>query len=279
LDIAGYISSGVLELYATGHLSAPEKADVESLARQYPEIQNELTALTEVLDQYAASHALPPPANLKAQVLALVKKQDPGIGGMSGIGAPEAVCLPLVPAGQWAASEAFKWLVAASLALLLISNALSFYFYNNWKRSDGRLEEAVASQQQYAQNIKRVQQQLGRKDRALALVADTVTRKVALLGAAISPASRVTVYWHQPSSHVYLAVNNLPVPPSGRQYQLWALVDGKPIDAGMLDAALAFVSLQQMKDIAKAQAFAITLEPLGGSISPTLDQMYVLGNI
>jgi anti-sigma-K factor RskA len=34
-----------------------------------------------------------------------------------------------------------------------------------------------------------------------------------------------------------------------------------------------------MKDIGQAQAFAITLEPAGGSASPTLNQMYVMGNI
>jgi hypothetical protein len=34
-----------------------------------------------------------------------------------------------------------------------------------------------------------------------------------------------------------------------------------------------------MKVVEAAQAFAVTLEKKGGSRTPTLDQMYVLGNV
>lgn len=279
MDIEGYISSGVLELYATGHLSASEQAEVESLARQYPEIETELTAITGALDHYASLYAQAPPAALKGQVLAFVQKAGGAPAAVVLPARPEAALLPLVPPTQRAASDVFKWLVAASVVLLLASNALSVYFYLNWKRSENSLELAVAAQQQYVQNIRRVQQQLSQKEVALALMSDPGTRKVELKGVANSPDSRVTVYWHQPSRNVYLAVNTLPAPPAGRQYQLWALAGGKPIDAGVLDIKLAAATLQQMKDIGQAQAFAITLEPAGGSASPTLNQMYVMGNI
>ena len=54
-------------------------------------------------------------------------------------------------------------------------------------------------------------------------------------GMEISPASFATVYWDTTSKDVYLLVNNLPKPASDKQYQLWALLDGKPIDVGMID--------------------------------------------
>ncbi|RZK28201.1 MAG: anti-sigma factor [Hymenobacter sp.] len=70
-----------------------------------------------------------------------------------------------------------------------------------------------------------------------------------------------------------------PLPP-GKQYQLWALDNGKPVDAGVLTAATTAGSgLQQMKDIASAQTFAMTVEPTGGSAGPTLTTMTVVGNI
>jgi anti-sigma-K factor RskA len=79
---------------------------------------------------------------------------------------------------------------------------------------------------------------------------------------------------------VYLDVQQLPPLPAGKQYQLWALDQGKPIDAGMLTAATASgKGLQQMKDIASAQTFAMTIEPTGGSVNPTLNTMTVVGNI
>jgi anti-sigma-K factor RskA len=33
--------------------------------------------------------------------------------------------------------------------------------------------------------------------------------------------------------------------------------------------------VKEMKSIASADAFAVTLEPMGGSINPTMDQMVV----
>jgi anti-sigma-K factor RskA len=54
------------------------------------------------------------------------------------------------------------------------------------------------------------------------------------------------------------------------------LVDGKPVDAGLLEDCNGVCKL---KNIPKAQAFAITLEDKGGSASPHLDQLYVIGNV
>ncbi|MFC7668646.1 anti-sigma factor [Hymenobacter humi] len=52
------------------------------------------------------------------------------------------------------------------------------------------------------------------------------------------------------------------------------------MDAGMLMASTATgQGLQPMKDIASAQAFAMTVEPEGGSVNPTLSTMTVVGNI
>ena len=62
------------------------------------------------------------------------------------------------------------------------------------------------------------------------------------------------------------------------QYQLWAIIDGKPVDAGVFDTSLA--GLLKMKEIGNgAAAFAVTIEPRGGKASPTLETMQVVGNV
>ncbi len=68
------------------------------------------------------------------------------------------------------------------------------------------------------------------------------------------------------------------MPVQDKQYQLWAIVDGHPVDAGIfdMDKDLSFVKL---KTIPKAEAFAITLEKKGGSITPNMDAMYVMGKV
>jgi anti-sigma-K factor RskA len=62
------------------------------------------------------------------------------------------------------------------------------------------------------------------------------------------------------------------------QYQLWAIVDGKPVDAGVFDGNLA--GLLKMKNIPiGAVKFAVTVEPRGGKESPTLSTMQVIGDV
>jgi anti-sigma-K factor RskA len=59
---------------------------------------------------------------------------------------------------------------------------------------------------------------------------------------------------------------------NNKQYQLWALIDGKPKDLGVFDARQDNVMIQ-MNDTKKAQAFAITIEKKGGVPTPTLDSL------
>jgi anti-sigma-K factor RskA len=74
-------------------------------------------------------------------------------------------------------------------------------------------------------------------------------------------------------------MSGLPPLAESKQYQLWAIVDGKPVDLGMLPNEKQESLLLRMKDVSEPQAFAITIEPKGGSARPTLDQMIVLGKI
>lgn len=72
----------------------------------------------------------------------------------------------------------------------------------------------------------------------------------------------------------------LPVNDKSHQYQLWALVNGKPVDLGVFDVKADTAGiLVNMKEIANAQTFAVTIEKRGGSPSPTMDQMIVAGNV
>ena len=98
-------------------------------------------------------------------------------------------------------------------------------------------------------------------------------------GTQMSPGSFANIYWDSTSKDVYLLVNNMPKPASDKQYQLWAIIDGKPVDLGVIDEKVWDKKLLvQMKNVQNAQAFAITLEPEGGSPAPR-GSMYVMGKL
>jgi len=66
------------------------------------------------------------------------------------------------------------------------------------------------------------------------------------------------------------AAENLPVLPANRSYQLWTIVGGKPVSHGVfeLDANGAAQLLGEPAP-GMAEAYAVTVEPLGGVSEPT----------
>lgn len=110
----------------------------------------------------------------------------------------------------------------------------------------------------------------------MAFMADGATKTVQLEGQSFAPKSEAMVYWNQQSAKVYVSTAGLPVINDNQSYQLWALVDGKPVDAGVFNSEK---ELQAGKKIFQADAFAVTIEPKGGSDQPTLSKLCVLGKL
>jgi len=87
-----------------------------------------------------------------------------------------------------------------------------------------------------------------------------------------APSAEGGVHWV--GRHVKLEVNGLPALPPGKVYQLWQIgPEPNPIPAGTfkLDVQGALHGHDQLKYlIVKGQTFAVTMEPAGGSKSPTM---------
>ncbi|MBX0290000.1 anti-sigma factor [Hymenobacter sp. HSC-4F20] len=299
MNIQEYIESGILEEYALGVLNEVERAEVERIAREHPEVARELNSIISGLDAYAQAHAITPPAEMRDRVLqnwqqAIRQPQQPAAAPLSGDGSsatPRMVASAPAPAAapvqqeavvrqlptQESGSSRTRWLVAASVALLLLSGIGNFLLYNRLKQTEANLEVAQTEQSRYAATQKAA---LNERDQQLSVLRNEAFRAVELKGTPKAPDALARVYYNAKTKAVYVDVRNLPELPTGKQYQLWALDNGKPVDAGVLATATATGdSIQQMKDIASAQAFAMTVEDEGGVASPTLSTMTVIGNL
>jgi anti-sigma-K factor RskA len=109
------------------------------------------------------------------------------------------------------------------------------------------------------------------------IIQNSAFTKVVMKGTENAPESRASVYWNAESKEVYLSIQNLKQISQSNQFQLWAIVDGKPVDAGVFDFNVN--GLLKMKSISGASAFAITIEPRGGQTSPTMETMQVIGSL
>lgn len=270
-----YIASGVLELYAAGGLTQEEQEEVEARAAVSPSVRTALDEACAAMEAYAHTYAVKPRPALKNQILSQIGGQRAPADKRQ----PEKqAAIPLYRKEKKDAP--YKWMMAASITLFLLSGFLSLYFYNKWQQAEDRLLVAIASEQRLAQNFETVSLRVNQQQEALAVLRNPNFELVRLQGVEASPEASMAVYWNPERQQVYIDPANLPAPPPNQQYQLWALDKGKPVDAGMISLeSTAEDTLQQMKGIASAQAFAVTLEPVGGSVNPTLEQLVVMGEV
>lgn len=298
-----YIESGILEQYALGELSAAEQAAVEAQAASHPAIQAELEQVQAALGFYAEAHAITPPAAMRERVLSNVLAQISGSTATTNLRAdvdavaqatsrpgpvasaplpaavPTAVVRPMSSAPVQGPASRSGWAMAASVALLL-SLGGNMLLYSNWKSASSEVVALQNEQSRFATTSQVVEKKLGALQQENQVLRNDEFRAVALAGTKTAPSAHARVLFNPTTHKVYVDVRSLPPLPADKQYQLWALDKGQPIDAGVLTVATATgEGLQHMKDIASAQTFAMTIEPAGGSAGPTLSTMTVVGNI
>jgi anti-sigma-K factor RskA len=258
LNIHAYISSGILESYLLGELSETECAEVNAMAKQYPEIEAEIEAIETTMMQVVAKT---PPPHLKQAILNKIDKST-----------TEVVSL-------YTKKHVYTiWLAAASIALLIVSAAYNFLLVNKLKLSEDKLSALNLEKDQSKIALATQSKISSAMANELAILKQPDTKKTILKGLDSTSNLLATVYWNKNSNDVYLNIDTLPQPAMDKQYQLWAIVDGKPVDAGIFELN-NLDTLQKMKSVFNAQAFAVTLENKGGSITPTISAMCLLGNI
>lgn len=272
-----YIASGIVESYVLGLASADERLSFEQACEQYPAVRQAREAFEQALEEQALAAAVTPPPFTKEKIMTALQAET-GSPDLDGFSASNQQAIVRDLSSQPSRRSTFRWLAAASVVLLVGSTALNFLLYNKYRAASGQLNELLASNQQMASANKVMQTRLDEYTQSINHLKDSNMAVIAMKGQAIAPQSLSTIYWDRQTKDVFLLVNALPMPAEGKQYQLWAIVDNKPVDAGLLDMSQAN-ALVKMKNIPRAQAFAITLEKKGGSAVPDLKALYVMGKV
>nr|WP_246496182.1 anti-sigma factor [Chitinophaga varians] len=171
----------------------------------------------------------------------------------------------------------FKYAAVLALCLLAVSGLLNIYLYSRYRQANRDFTRLQSQHDMMAADNRAYQARFAIIEHELQVITAPGTRRISLSGVAGREQRLVTLYWDTHTKDVYLIANDLPVPPEGKQYQLWALVGGKPVPAGLLDEKCS--GLCAAEPVQQAEAFAITLEKKGGSVTPTMDQMFVLGKV
>jgi anti-sigma-K factor RskA len=269
-DIKAYIESGILELYVLGDVTLEEKLQVEAMAEKHPSIKAELNEIESSLELYAAENAIEPSENLRDRVLnSLITNLGDDRTFTS---RDESPVDNIVAVTKAKSNNFYKYAFAACLALLIVSIVVLIGVYSRLEQSNSLLASLQIQNQHFTNRVNLM-------DHELSIFRDPSFKLLKLQGTPKSPSSALTVAWSPAKKKVMIdmANVNMPVNDKDHQYQLWAIVSGKPVNLGVFDADTTSKDMKEMKSIASAEAFAVTLEPRGGSPNPTMDQMVVIG--
>lgn len=297
MDPKTFIESGVIERYALGQATCFEAREVEFMAEEHPGVRKALEDALVGVEALGRASAVPLSTASRSRSLAAVLER---IDGTQEAGSPVHSIAPRSKAdapSQRAGSDAsgkgatqvrrLQTWTGIAAALVLLAGAAALYL-SNQNRSLLR-QQAIAQTEldRLDREADAAKAELDRTRDDMALLRDAATQRIALMPVGADQSARVDVYYNPESQQAYFDVLALSELPSDRQYQLWAIVNGVPQDMGVLpvsaDAAFgedldgAIPDLQAFPFVEAPQAFAITIEPLGGSKVPTLDQMVVMG--
>jgi len=286
VDVQRYISSGIIESYVVGLVSEREAREVENAIAEFPEIRAAVEACRQDMELYVELSAVKPPKAIRTRILDAIENETQPEGEQL---LPEELRRPDATAGE-EEEKVFKmpalninaaqtWLYVAigALLLLLISVICNFYYAGQYKTYLQKSTELLASEETLTQQTKVYQARQQALEKELSLLKDPALKWTRLSGSGKHTGQLAAIAWNTQSKEVYLLALSLPEPAADQQYQLWAVVNGKPVDAGVFEMGQQQHALQKMKEVSAAQVFIITLEKKGGNTTPALDQVFLAG--
>lgn len=274
MEVNDIISSGLLELYAAGLASQEEAAQVQQWVQQYPEVADELAAIEASLAMYAQANAVQPGASVKARVFDRINDGE------------KAKVVPLAamadgPLKVVKVSAAWKNVAAAAIILLIGSTVFNVVQYN---RSAVVNNELVQTRQQaaaLAQEKKQLEEQRNEMNSYVETARNKYSQSVSVTGLNAADSS-AKVFWMKNTGDVFVDPSNLPALAPDKQYELWAIVDGAPVNAGIIiTTGKGTYRVQQMKGFGtiKVQAFAVSVEPKSATPAEKPTVVYAVGPI
>lgn len=263
MDIKAYIESGILELYVAGALSEKENKEVYDLMQQHPEILQEVlnieSAIVKLTGNVSQSNT--------HKSLEIIKQK-------LGFGANDDTKVISI------AKPKYNWVTYAGWAASIILAVGLFWTTTQNNELKTNIQTVETQKSQLEIEIEYSKNSLNKAKTVISVLRDENITQVPLAGQGNFASTSAKVYWDKNTKRIFLDVDGLPAPPEGMVYQVWSLTLNPltPTSLGTLDDfATDENKIFEIENANDSQAFGITLEPAGGSASPTMEQLYTLG--
>lgn len=262
MEAKEFIESGILELYVYGLLSESENDEVNAMANKNKDVKEEIVSIEKAVINLSSSFS---PFISHSQFEKIKAKLELKHGKIVDLKSRNNVVAYI----GWAASIA-----------LLIGIGFQYFKLNENKTEIQNIQVEKTKLQQTVIGLEAKNKET---TTVLNVIRDEHNIVVSLAGQAVAPSAKAKIYWNKQTREVYVDASGLPEPPEGKEYQIWSLKlqpQLTPTSIGMLSRfktnANKIFAVERTND---AEAFGITLEPAGGSASPTMEQLYTLGKV
>ena len=130
-----YIETGIIELYVMGSLSKEEMLDLEKIAQSDPEILQEFIRVENTLINYAFANGVEPRHELRAIIMEKIESEartSNSVNQNNNSGTIRSI-------QNESSTNIFKYVAAASIALLVLSGLGNYTFWNKLKTAESEI--------------------------------------------------------------------------------------------------------------------------------------------
>lgn len=246
-----FLNSGLLDKYLLGETTSVDSEMVESYISKYPEVQNAYNTLQYNLEIAAKSNAVEAPKHILNNILEELDEK------------PVVKMNTTYKQKSW-----YKFSIAASIAALIFAGT-SYLFYSQNQKLSNENQVVVDEIFDLRGDIEQNNKMLDKVMRQLLKLNNPETEKYIISGNERAKDLKTVAYINPIEKTSMIDVVSLPQLPEEQCYQIWAEMQDRMINLGILSEADR--KLMNIPYAENALALTITIEPKGGNTVASLE--------
>jgi len=237
-----FLKSDLLEKYLIGLTTTQENLEVESYINTYPEVKEAYNCLENKLQLVAFANAEEAPIHLLGSII-------DGLGGK-----------PVIALNKNQKKSPFNFGIAASIAALIFAGSSLFFYVQN-QNLQNENEIIVNELHDLRGDIDQNNLRLEALAEKFSKLNNPETEKYILNGNSRAKNLKTIAYINPIEKTSLIDVVSLPTLPENQEYQIWAQLQNKQVNLGIL--SVKDRSLQQVPYTQDALGLSITIEQKG----------------
>ncbi|APA63466.1 MAG: anti-sigma factor [Maribacter dokdonensis] len=239
-----FLDSDLLEKYLLGTTTELESLQVERYIAMYPEVRETYAELQENLEIFAKLHAIEAPQGLKDKINARIKAERKG------------------------RKRFYSYAIAASITAILFIGISTFF----WNQNQSLQEENSVVSNKIKLLEENMKEQLEDVRNQFIVLNNPQTKKYNVKGNQKAKELKAVAYINPVKKLSYINVSKLPNIPESQCFQMWAEVNGKMINLGIIEEAGDQQKLLALPYAENAVGY-ITIEQKGNNQAPTVENI------